>query len=106
MAANPSNFDLELACKLGARELFEEAVEDGADLDSDGGSPLFLAIMGGHRELVERLVELGVDTSLFLTKARRKKAKSPSQIVDALMEGAPPPPGPDEPPPETPGDEE
>ncbi len=83
--------ELEVACRVGSLPDFERAVEEGADLNFDGGAPLFLAIFGHHRHLVERLVAGGADVSLFLTKAKLEKLKSPQQIVDALMEGAPPP---------------
>ena len=83
--------ELELACKVGCLTNLERAIEEGADVNCEGGSPLFLAIMKGHRHVIERLIELEASPEIYLSKAQLKNAKSPEQIVDALMEGAPPP---------------
>ncbi|MEM7015499.1 MAG: hypothetical protein AAF585_28910 [Verrucomicrobiota bacterium] len=83
--------ELELACKVGSIDDFERAIEEGANVNCDGGSPLFVSIMTHNRELITRLVELDADIGMFLSAAKRKKLKTPEQIVDALLEGAPPP---------------
>ena len=83
--------ELELACKVGSIDDFERAIEEGANVNCDGGSPLFVSIMTHNREMISRLVELEADVGMFLSAAKRKRLKTPEQIVDALLEGAPPP---------------
>jgi D-alanine-D-alanine ligase-like ATP-grasp enzyme len=67
------------------------ALAEGANVNADSGSPLFLSIMKGNREMVEHLLQAGANPAFFLTKTRLKKHKTPQAILDALMEGAPPP---------------
>lgn len=83
--------ELELACKVGSMPDFERALEEGADVNCDGGAPLFVSIMTGNRQFVETLVAREADVSMFLTKAKRKKLKTAEEIIAALMEGSPPP---------------
>lgn len=83
--------ELELACKVGSIQDFERAIEEGANVNCDGGSPLFVSIMTHNREIIARLVELEADVGMFLSAAKRKKLKTSEQIVEALLEGAPPP---------------
>lgn len=87
---NPDR-ELEVACRVGCLTNFERALEEGANLDADGGSPLFIAIMKSHRHIVEELVRRNADVSVFVTKTALKKLKTPEEVVDALMAGAPPP---------------
>jgi hypothetical protein len=42
-----------------------EALEDGADIDFGSGTPLFVAISEGLREVVALLVERGADVTVF-----------------------------------------
>ncbi|MEM7145267.1 MAG: hypothetical protein AAF591_09025 [Verrucomicrobiota bacterium] len=60
-----TNGQLELACRLGALDEVVEALEDGADIDFGSGTPLFVAISEGEREVVALLVEKGADVSVF-----------------------------------------
>lgn len=91
-----ANRELEIACKLGSKKTFLSAIEEGADVNCDGGSPLFLAIMNHQHEMVEMLVKHGADVSMFLPKAKLKKLKTDEAKIEALMAGAPPPVEPDE----------
>lgn len=99
-----AELELELACKLGSERDFERAVSEGANVNWDGSAPLFLAIMGGHRHLITRLVELGADPAPFLDDRQLKRSRGPEEIVALLCEACPPPvegedPGlPDDPP--------
>tara|TARA_R110002096_G_scaffold215310_9_gene403117 strand:- start:28597 stop:28911 length:315 start_codon:yes stop_codon:yes gene_type:complete len=83
--------ELEVACRVGCLTNFERALEEGGDVDADGGSPLFIAIMNHHRHIVEALVQRDANVSCFLTKTALKKLKTTEQKINALMEGAPPP---------------
>lgn len=98
--------ELELACKVGSVPDFQRALAEGADVNADGGSPLFVAIMKGNRTMIEHLLDAGADPAFFLRKTRLKRLKRREQIVDALMEGAPPPPPDDLPPPGLNGDDD
>jgi ankyrin repeat protein len=91
MRAWSADRELELACKVGSLPDFRRALAEGANVNADGGSPLFLSIMKGNREMVGHLLEAGANPAFFLTKTRLKKLKTPQAILDALMEGAPPP---------------
>ncbi len=105
MPAWSADRELEVACRIGSLSNFERAIEEGADVNCDGGSPLFLAIMGNHRQIVEELVARQAEVSMFLRKSEIKKLKSSPEIVEALMAGAPPPVEDDESPPEADEDE-
>jgi ankyrin repeat protein len=83
--------ELELACKVGSLADFQRALAEGADVNADGGTPMFVAIMKGNGEMVRLLVEAGADPGLFLRKSRMSRLKTTEQIVAALMEGVPPP---------------
>ncbi|MEM8955889.1 MAG: hypothetical protein AAGD22_17165 [Verrucomicrobiota bacterium] len=60
-----ANSQLELACRLGALDEVSEALEDGADIDFGSGTPLYVAICEGEREVVALLVKRGADVSVF-----------------------------------------
>ena len=83
--------ELELACKVGSMTDFHRALAEGANVNADGGSPLFVAIMKGNREMVWQLLNAGANPAFFLRKSRLSKLKTHGQVLDALMEGAPPP---------------
>lgn len=98
--------ELELACKVGSLADFQRALAEGADVNADGGGPMFAAIMKGNGGMVRHLLEAGADPGLFLRKSRLARLKTMDQIVAALMEGAPAPATPVVPPPVNDGDEE
>jgi len=79
-----ANSQLDLACRVGSRDAIIEAIEDGADINHSGSSPLILAIMANDRKTVETLVELGADLSCFELKVSNQEG-----IIDELMKGAP-----------------
>ncbi len=79
-----ANSQLDLACRVGSRDAIIEAIEDGADINHSGSSPLILAIMANDRSTVEALVELGADVSCFELKVSNQEG-----IIDELMKGAP-----------------
>ena len=80
-----ANAQLELACRVGALDDMLEALEEGADVNCKGGSPLFLAIMAGERTVVEALVDRGADSSMFLSPAQASDDVPIADRVDALM---------------------
>lgn len=86
-----ANAQLELACRVGALDDLLEALEEGADLNCKGGSPLFLAIMAGERSVVEALVERGADPSMFLTPAQAAEEVPLADRLDSLMACGPAP---------------
>jgi hypothetical protein len=101
-----AELELELACKVGSAKDFERAISEGADVNWDGSAPLFLAMMGGHRQLIARLVELGADPSPFLSQNRIHRLSGREELVAALCENCPPPvEGADEGPPDDPSEE-
>ena len=75
-----ANAQLELACRLGLLEELVEALEDGADINCNGHSPVFFAVQHGHRELLAALVERGADISCFELEAGEVDA-----VVERLM---------------------
>ena len=79
-----ANAQLELACRLGLLEELVEALEDGADINCNGHSPVFFAVQHGHRELLAALVERGADISCFELEAGEVDA-----VVERLMAMAP-----------------
>lgn len=82
-----ANAQLELACGVGSREAIEEALEEGADINFGGSTPLIGAILAGDRPTVEILVELGADVSCFALPASIGSDRS--SVVDALMAAGP-----------------
>ena len=89
-----ANTQLELACRLGSEEDILEALEDGADINFNESTPLFVAVMAGDRAVVTVLVEQGADVSLFGLDA---VAGEPQDVIDALMQLAPAPVADEEP---------
>ena len=84
MNSSFANSQLELACRVASSDDVIEALEDGADIDCNGSSPLFLAIGTGSRELIQLLLERGAETSLFQISSDEKDA------VDKLLALVPP----------------
>ncbi|MFT4546268.1 MAG: hypothetical protein ACI9UA_000231 [Pseudoalteromonas tetraodonis] len=60
-----ANTQVELASRLGLLDDVIEALEDGANIDCNGCSPVYFAIQNGHREVLVALVERGADVSMF-----------------------------------------
>lgn len=60
-----ANSQLELACRVGSLADIDEALEDGANIDCNGSSPLFIAIMENNRDVVALLVERGASVKDF-----------------------------------------
>ena len=79
-----ANSQLDLACRVGSRDAITEAIEDGADINHSGSSPIILAIMANDRATVEALVELGADISCFELKVSNQEG-----LINELMKGAP-----------------
>lgn len=79
-----ANAQLELACRLGLLDELVEALEDGADINCNGHSPLFFAVQHGHRALLAALVERGADISSF-----ELEAGEVDEVVESLMAMAP-----------------
>lgn len=80
-----ANFQLELACRLGAIDDIVEALEDGADIDCNGGSPVFIAMMKNERASLETLVEHGADISAFIAEGSPQAALGLAQRIDFLL---------------------
>ncbi|WP_226527103.1 ankyrin repeat domain-containing protein [Metabacillus niabensis] len=60
---------LNLAAEAGRLEIVKYLIESGAELDESLAkrNPLFGAIYGGHKEVVELLVDSGIDISVRYT---------------------------------------
>ncbi len=80
-----ANAQLELCCRVGSVEGLLEALEDGADINGNGGSPLYVAIMARDRAIVSALVQHGADTSIF-----EIPVADHDEMVDGLLALAPP----------------
>ena len=63
------------SCKLGLIKGVKGAVENGADINYDGGEPLFLAISNSHGEIVKYLIDMGVKMDIFNKKPVTKTNK-------------------------------
>lgn len=78
-----ANGQLELACRLGSVADIAEAIEEGADINCNGYSPMFLAIQNADRPVIEELVRLGADVAVFEVDPGK------GDVVDQLMAMAP-----------------
>ncbi len=74
MNSHFANSQLELACRIASPDDVIEALEDGADINCNGSSPLFLAIGAGSKETTQLLLDRGADTSLFQISANEEDA--------------------------------
>ena len=74
-----ANTQLELACRLGRLEDVIEALEDGANIDCNGCSPVFFAIESGDRDVLAALLERGADVSIFEVDG------SGEEVLDQLL---------------------
>ncbi len=86
-----SDRELELACKVGSIADIDRTLDEGADPNCDGGSPLFLAIMSGRHETVAHILEKGASPTYILPESKLKKLKSEAEILEALIACCPPP---------------
>lgn len=84
-----ANRNLELACTVGSIDNALEAIDDGADVNSNGGAALFLAIVNREREIIRCLLDAGADPSLYLAKKRRAAIRDRDELVEELIAGAP-----------------
>ena len=80
-----ANSQLELACRLGAIDDIVEALEDGADINCNGGSPIFIAMMENERASLETLLEHGADISTFISEGSPEAALELEQRIDFLL---------------------
>lgn len=85
MSDSFANSQLELACRIGAINDLIEALEDGADINYNGGSPIFIAIMAGERRAAEVLVERGADVSMYLPADCVAGNLNAVELIDMLM---------------------
>lgn len=60
------NSQLELCCRVGSLDGILEALAEGADINHNGGTPLFTAIMAHDHAAISLLLENGADASVFL----------------------------------------
>lgn len=84
-----ANRTLELACTVGALDDAIEAVEDGADINFQGGAPLFLAISNRNREIIEFLLDQGAEAEMYLSKKKLNQIKDRTDLVEELISCAP-----------------
>lgn len=84
-----ANRTLELACTVGAADDAIEAIEDGADVNYQGGAPLFLAIMNRNRELIHLLLDHGAEPDHFIAKKKFALIEDREDLVEELIACAP-----------------
>jgi len=89
MSNSVANRTLELACTVGALNDALEAIEDGADLNCNGNSPIFLAILNKNRGLLNLLIDQGAETDSFLAKKRLALIRSREDLIEELIACAP-----------------
>ena len=89
MSDPTANRTLELACTVGAVDDAIEAIEDGADINFQGGAPLFLAIVNRNRELIHLLLNHGAEADQYLSKKIFKSIDGRDDLVEALIACAP-----------------
>ncbi|MGI9239739.1 MAG: DMP19 family protein, partial [Verrucomicrobiales bacterium] len=85
-----ANAQLELACRLGVLDDIVEALEDGADINCNGNSPIFFAVQAGDPTVVAALLERGADVSCFELDA---KADDVLERLMAMVPAKPEPSG-------------
>ena len=84
-----ANCTLELACTVGSLENAIEAVEEGADVNHQGGAPLFLAIINRNRALINFLLDEGAEPDGFLQKKKLRLIKNREDLIEELIACAP-----------------
>jgi len=90
MSDPTANRTLELACKVGSLADAREAIEDdGADVNFQGGAPLFLAIVNRHRDVLELLLDHGAGYESYIAKKRLATIETRGDLVEELIAAAP-----------------
>jgi hypothetical protein len=84
-----ANRTLELACTVGSVENAREALEDGADINTGAGAPLFLAITNRNRAILHFLLDHGADSTPFLPKKRLREITTREDLIEELIACAP-----------------
>lgn len=84
-----ANRTLELACTVGAADDAIEAIEDGADVNFQGGAPLFLAIMNRNRDIIHLLLDHGANAESFIAKKKLSLVRDREDLVEELIACAP-----------------
>ncbi len=84
-----ANRTLELACTVGAFDDAVEALEDGANVNHQGGAPLFLAIINRDRAILTLLLDHEARFSDFLPKKKVAQITSREQLIEELIACAP-----------------
>ncbi len=84
-----ANRTLELACTVGAPDDAIEAIEDGADVNYQGGAPLFQAIMNRNREMIHLLLDHGAVADSFIAKKKLALVKDRDDLIEELISCAP-----------------
>ncbi|MDF1657301.1 MAG: hypothetical protein P1U58_06790 [Verrucomicrobiales bacterium] len=84
-----ANRTLELACTVGAADDAIEAIEDGADVNYQGGAPLFLAIMNRNRGLIHLLLDHGAVADSFIAKKKLALVNDRDDLIEELIACAP-----------------
>ncbi len=80
---------LELACTVGALDAAIEALEDGADAESQGGAPLFLAIIDRNRALISLLLDHGAKGEPLIPKKKLSLINTREDLIEELIACAP-----------------
>ncbi|MEO0416127.1 MAG: hypothetical protein AAF226_14365, partial [Verrucomicrobiota bacterium] len=89
MSNSIENRTLELACTVGSVDNALEAIEDGANVNYQGGAPLFLGIINRNRAILNLLLDNGADPTPFLSKKRIALIDSRESLVEELIACAP-----------------
>ncbi len=92
MSDAAANCTLELACTVGSVADALEALEEGADINYKGGAPLFNAIFNRNVEVIRLLIERDADLSSFIPTTKRVLIKDVDELIEVLLECAPPDP--------------
>ena len=90
MSDSVANCTLELSCAVGSIDNALEAIEeDGADVNFNGGSPMFVAIMNRHRHIINLLLDHDADVATLLSPAKMRPLQTRFLLVEALIACAP-----------------
>ncbi len=86
---SPEDRTLELACTVGSFINAIEAIEEGANVNFQGGAPLFLAILDRNRAIINLLLDNGALVDVFLPKKKLSSIKGRDTLVEELIASAP-----------------
>jgi hypothetical protein len=89
MIMSPEDRTLELACTVGSLSNAIEAIEEGANVNFQGGAPLFLAILNRNRAIINLLLDNGAEPDAFLPKKKLRAIKGRDTLVEELIASAP-----------------